>query len=162
LSKTVVTVLHDCLAAKIPVEFEMKQRYTTNGFGRSFSMFADQAWETLAYSNITQYELKVYAILCACVTRNKNSVVINARELSEKLCISMPAISKAFKGLIEKELILKEGKLGAFNCYKVSPHLLWKGEGQAHRTALGKTKRPKLMIVRSGKYNIEKSLSSAD
>jgi hypothetical protein len=70
----------------------------------------------------------------------ENLIVVPQTEIAAALSMKPPAISRAIRLLVSKQIILRGPPLGGTGCYRLNPHYGWKGKvknlHQARQTRL--------------------------
>lgn len=75
---------------------------------------------------------------------NENKVIFKMKEFSQEIGISPVSIRKSIEKLKNNNIIFEINKIGNYiKVYKVSPHILWRGDGAGHKEALKKWPSPK-------------------
>ncbi len=99
-----------------------------NPYSKGWIMNSQEALELLA----TDKDLKgeTYRVLLLLLSRLdfENWIQITQKEISEKLEIRKPHISRAISLLEEKEIILRGPKVGRSYAFRLNPYFGWKGK----------------------------------
>ena len=99
-----------------------------NPYSTGWMMNSQEALELLASDrDLTKESLRVLMFLMARLDF-ENWIYITQKEISEKLGIKKPNISKAISLLEQKGIILKGPKLGRSCAFRLNPYFGWKGK----------------------------------
>ena len=99
-----------------------------NPYSTGWVMNSQEALELLASDkDLTKESLRVLMFLMARLDF-ENWIQITQKEISEKLGIKKPNISKAVLLLEEKGIILRGPKLGRSSAFRLNPYFGWKGK----------------------------------
>lgn len=109
------------------------QRPVENEYER-FAMI-NQNMMLKACSELSLMELRA---LCTCIGLSdyNNCIVATQKAIGEACNMKAPHISKAMKGLIEKEYIQKVKDPCGYKYFKLMPQVAWKGKAKNHKKAL--------------------------
>ena len=99
-----------------------------NPYSTGWVMNSQEGLELLASDkDLTKESLRVLMFLMARLDF-ENWIQITQKEISEKLGIKRPNISKAVLLLEEKAIILRGPKLGRSSAFRLNPYFGWKGK----------------------------------
>ena len=99
-----------------------------NPYSTGWIMNSQEALELLASDkDLTKESLRVLMFLMARLDF-ENWIQVTQKEISEKLGIKKPNISKAVSLLEEKGIILKGPKVGRSYAFRLNPYFGWKGK----------------------------------
>jgi hypothetical protein len=73
----------------------------------------------------------------------ENLIVVPQTEIAAALGMKQPAISRAIKLLVSKQIILRGPRVGPVNSFRLNPHYGWKGKIQN----LHKARQTRLEVV---------------
>ena len=99
-----------------------------NPYSTGWIMNSQEALELLASDrDLTKESLRVLMFLMARLDF-ENWIQVTQKEISEKLNIKKPNISKAVSLLEEKGIILRGPKVGRSYAFRLNPYFGWKGK----------------------------------
>ena len=99
-----------------------------NPYSTGWIMNSQDALELLASDrDLTKESLRVLMFLMARLDF-ENWIQVAQKEISEKLGIKRPNISKAISLLEEKGIILRGSKIGRCSAFRLNPYFGWKGK----------------------------------
>lgn len=103
-------------------------------FGQRWVQMSQDAMQMLAEIKSLD-QMRVLMMLMSQVDF-ENWISVDQTEISQKLSMKPPNVSRAIKGLIEKQIVLKGPKIGHSVTYRLNPSYGWKGRAKGHREAL--------------------------
>ena len=116
-----------------------------SSFERHFTM--NQAILIDIAIDLNHEQLKVLLGLFA-VLDYENYICISQVELGKKLKMFKQNVSKALKGLTEKQIILEGPIVGRSKSYRLNPSYGWKGSATNHKKAL----KNGMTVIDGGKF----------
>lgn len=144
-------------------KMKCKPRYNKKRLQTSLSVFNNESGEYVSfYANLYREGLKFPSFCCLGLTKvwclvkndfstseykllftmlatmeNENKVIFKMKEFSDEIGISPVSLRKSLEKLKKNNIIFEINKIGTYiKVYKVSPHILWRGDGIGHKEAL--------------------------
>ena len=108
---------------------------TPSAFGKRWIQMAQDPLTQIAEEIKSVDQMRVLIMLISRVDF-ENWISVDQTEISQKLSMKPPNVSRAIKGLIEKQIVLKGPKIGHSVTYRLNPSYGWKGKAKSHREAL--------------------------
>ena len=108
---------------------------TPSAFGKRWIQMAQDPLTQIAEEIKSVDQMRVLIMLISRVDF-ENWISVDQTEISQKLSMKPPNVSRAIKGLIEKQIVLKGPKIGHSVTYRLNPSYGWKGRAKGHREAL--------------------------
>ena len=71
----------------------------------------------------------------------ENMIIVSQAEISRRLNMRQPHVSRAIKRLIDFGIIEKGNQVAGRCIYRLSPYVAWKGKPAAHRRAIAEYER---------------------
>ena len=99
-----------------------------NPYSKGWIMNSQEALELLASDeDLSKESLRILMFLMARLDF-ENWIQVTQKEISEKLRIKKPNVSKAISLLESKEIILRGEKIGRSYAFRLNPDFGWKGK----------------------------------
>ena len=122
---------------------------TPSAFGKRWIQMAQDPLTQIAEEIKSVDQMRVLIMLISRVDF-ENWISVDQTEISQKLSMKPPNVSRAIKGLIEKQIVLKGPKIGHSVTYRLNPSYGWKGRAKGHREALRERMEAKGLSVVPG------------
>jgi len=120
---------------------------------RWFMMFQD-AFEMLAKDRDLRGEPRAILDFLMSKLGFENQIALSQTEVAEALGINKVNVSQGIRKLIDKEILLKDAKLGRSQCYKLNPEYGWKGRVENFNEEIKNQNLKKALEKQEAKKNI--------
>ncbi len=122
-------------------------------------MAMQDGFEWLSKQNLTGEQLRVLLYVMSKM-EFENFLLITQKEVAEKLGLKTPNVSRAFKLLVEKGILIEGARTGNVKSYKLDPNLGYKGKAKnlindLRECADNNCKSKNLKVIEGGKKHEE-------
>lgn len=120
---------------------------------RWFMMFQD-AFGMLAKDRDLRGEPRAILDFLLSKLDFENQIALSQIEVAEALGINKVNVSQGIKKLLDKEVLLKDTKIGRSQCYKLNPDYGWKGRVENLNEAVKSKELKKALDKQDAKENV--------